>query len=597
MAPYELQSLHIRDDDKLMVVIPNLGGLDNEGISVTLPEDGMQFNSRKVMHYPCDNARIRIEQKGVAMAGELLDFHAGAFCMLADERYAGSQATLVPDGVWGTTLFTKQDIVFSGECKVVRKGDHGEASVVVLAPIQSNIPVQKPKKHRCSRVKPVPAPHIRFRHQLTGKMVILDVIEISGSGFSVSEEARNALLLPGLSIPSLELKLSNLYSIKCSARVIHRTLSSDQTADDDLYICGIVITAMDMGDHTKLVAYIQQAHDQHTLICNSPDMDEMWRFFFETGFLYPKKFHHIHSQQSIIKKTLEKIYLDHPSTSRHFIIQDRGVIKGLIALQRVYKYTWMMHHLAARKDAVVAGPKVLRLIGSFINDSYHLEANRMKYAILYYRPENKFPKLVFGGVAKSVQNPQICSLDTFAYFQVAPSAGNQLKIDQPWRLAKTTHEDLKALETFYMRISGGLMLRAFDLLPDSVDDIELATAYQQANLKRERFLYTLRKAHTPMAIIMVQITDIGINLSDLTNCMHVFLLNPEGTHKALLESVLSHLARRYDQAKTIVNLFPESFAADMALEYEKPYTLWTYEMQYSDYYYDHLKKLSRFFKQ
>ena len=353
---------------------------------------------------------------------------------------------------------------------------------------------------------------------------------------------------------------------------------------------------MCMRDHTRLVAFLQQIKDQRTLICNSPNMNALWDFFFDTGFLYPKKYQHLYAQQSSIKKTFEKLYLNHPNTSRHLIFQENGVINGLIALQRVYKYTWLMHHLAARTAAIIAGPKVLNQAGSYLNESHCLNANRMKYAIVYFRPENKFPNIVFGGVARHVKDPRICSLDTFAYFHVAKSADCQLKLKPPLRLTATTHRDLEALAAFYKTISGGLMLEAFDLVPDRVDDDELAMAYQQAGLRRELYLYTFKKADTRIAIIMVQLSDIGINLSDLTNCIHVFLLNPKAASKKTLQSVLFHLARKYNQEKIAVNVFPADDARELALPVEKRYTLWTLDMQYSDHYFGYLKRLSHLFK-
>ena len=87
----------------------------------------------------------------------------------------------------------------------------------------------------------------------------------------------------------------------------------------------------------------------------------------------------------------------------------------------------------------------------------------MKYAILYYRPDNKFPEKVFGGVVRSVKNPQICSLDTFAYFHIARPSAQPVELREPYDLSPATDHDLTALETFYMDISGGLMLDTLDL--------------------------------------------------------------------------------------------------------------------------------------
>ena len=592
----ELHNLHIKYNNKVIVAIPKMDWMDAEGISITLPATGMELNSRKVMRHPCYGVKIRIEHNGTAFTGELLDFHAEAFSAAIDGEQSYAQSCLVTDSVWKAIITALKDIIYSGACRIVPKDFSHEKPVIVLSPVESNIPVQKPKKYRSERVKPVPSLHISFQHPLTGKAVILDVNEISGSGFAVNEDEQKTVLLPGMLISSLELGLSNIFRINCSARVIHRTHLAEQHAKGGTFVCGMVFIDMNMCDHTNLVAFLQQAKDQRALLCNSTNIDALWDFFFDTGFIYPKKYTFFHENRREIKKTLEKIYRNPPNVSIHFIFQDKGVINGLIALQRVYKYTWMMHHFAARTYARVAGPKVLSQVGSYINDSYCLEANRMKYAIIYYRPENKFPNQVFGGVARSVKNPKICSLDSFAYFHVQKSVKKQLSLSDAYHLSETSQGDLALLKTYYEQISSGLMLNALDLAPEMTYDHELSIEYGKAGLNYDRTLFALKKADLPIAIVMVHHSNIGINLSDLTNCMHVFVLDPEALSKEILVSVLTHLSHKFTQQWIAVNLFPVDYAERHSLKYEKSYTLWAYEMRYSDHYYGYLKRLSRFFK-
>ena len=593
LSAYLLHAIYILDDIRFTVPAPQLDHIDRHGIRVLLPASANAIDLRQQVRYPCQGATACIEGRGSFCYGSLLDFHTTAFRMAIDSAPPAASTTLPVNDCWRTTLTVQGEALFRGMCRIVRTEPHAGGVAVVLSPVHENIPVQAPKRHRCERVRPLPAPYIRFRHPFTGRMVILDVIEISGSGFSVSETVRQAALLPGMRIPSLELNISQIFRVACSAQVVNRRVAAGADARQASVVCGIAFTDMSMDGHTRLVAHLHQTRDQRILISNSPDMHALWDFFFDTGFIYPHKYKHIHRQQTAVRETIEKIYLDRPRTSRHFIFQDKGVIKGLIALQRVYRRTWMMHHLAARKDAVIAGPKVLSLIGSYINDSYCLPSNRMKYAVVYYRQENKFPHLVFGGVARSVRDPQICSLDTFAYFHATPevrTAGD----DRDFCLKTASEEDLSALEAGYGRLSGGLMLAALDLLPGQSDDAELDAAYQADGLRRERHRYALCRDGMTVAILVVLVTDIGLNLSDLTHCIHVFALRPDRIRPTALAAALSNLAREHYTGATTVNLYPAEAADDLGIDAEKRYTLWTYEIKYADLYYDHLQKISRF---
>jgi hypothetical protein len=538
---------------------------------------------------------MTIKQNNNIFSGKLLDFSATGFRAVVSVKGKNNRTCLLADTTGAVTLSSLESTIYSGICQIVRKENQGTRVLIVLSPVQNNIPVLKPKKYRSERVKPVPAPQICFRHPLIGKKVLLDISEISGSGFTVNENESEALLLPGLTLSELELKFSNLFSIQCKAQVVHRKYLPRQRSNAREVSCGIIFSDMDMQDHVKLIAYLQQARDQRELVCHSPNMDALWDFFFDTGFIYPNKYAFFYEDRHKIKKTIEKLFQNPTKVSRHFIFQDKGVINGLIALQRVYKYTWMMHHFAARADAKIAGPKVLSQIGSYINDSFFLESNRMKYAIVYYRPENKFPSKVFGGVARNVKDPKICSLDTFAYLKIKNDTGRREPLPDACHISETTQKDLAVLKAFYKRISGGLIINAFDLSPGVPDDNELSIEYQKAGLTYKRTLFTLKRADLPIAIIMVNRSDIGINLSDLTNCMHVFVLDAQALSKETLLSALNRLSHLFKQQWVAINIFPSDYTQQYSLKYEKQYTLWTYDVRYSDNYFGSLEKLSRFF--
>ncbi len=595
LQSYEFDQLRILYKNKLIVAKPKLAYLDDRIIRLVLPENFTELNSRNVMRHVCDGVTLTIKHNNRFFSGKLLDFNATGFRAVVSLKEKDHRTSLLPDTTGEVTLSTLASTIYSGRCQIVRKENQGASVLIVLSPVQDNIPVLKPKKYRSERVKPVPAPYICFRHPLIGKKILLDVSEISGSGFTVNENESEALLLPGLTLPSLELKFANLFSIRCDARVVHRKRLPGQRSNGREVSCGFIFLDMDMQDHVKLVSYLQQAGDQRELVCHTPDMDALWDFFFDTGFIYPNKYAFFYEDRQKIKKTIEKLYQNPTTVSRHFIFQEKGVINGLIALQRVYKYTWMMHHFAARADAKIAGPKVLRQIGSYMNDSFFLESNRMHYAIVYYRPENKFPSRVFGGVARNVNNSKICSLDTFAYLKIKKDADIRETLPDAWHMPKTSKKDLAVLKAFYERISGGLMISAFDLSPGVVDDNELSIEYQKAGLTYRRTLFTLKMADLPIAIIMVNRSDVGINLSDLTNCMHVFVLDSQALSREILLSALSRLSHRFMQEWVAINIFPSDYARQYSLKYEKQYTLWTYKVRYSDHYFGSLEKLSRFF--
>jgi hypothetical protein len=87
-----------------------------------------------------------------------------------------------------------------------------------------------------------------------------------------------------------------------------------------------------------------------------------------------------------------------------------------MAMIRFYENTWLIQHHAARKSSRnKAGLVVLDQIGRMLNDSNRLYSLHMDYVICYYRSTNKFPSRVFGGAAKSINDPKAEKLGIFGY--------------------------------------------------------------------------------------------------------------------------------------------------------------------------------------
>jgi len=215
----------------------------------------------------------------------------------------------------------------------------------------------------------------------------------------------------------------------------------------------------------------------------------------------------------------------------------------------------------------------------------------MDYLICYYRPENKFPNQVFGGAVKSIKNPKAFSLDLFSYTHFRKSVDTDNSLPKSWRLEKPLPLDFQEFESFYERESGGLMLEAFDLEPDSIDRFDLSREYTKLGFKRERHLFALKKKGILKAVLMLNKTDIALNMSDLTNCIKIIILDPESLSRDVIYKVVSRLSKSFEQKKFPVLIYPSSFAEKEEIPFEKMYNLWIMNIQYSDEYFKHMGRL------
>ena len=591
-----LFQLLVPDGQQLLQVPAELIRLDDEGAEFKLPEECFEVGSRKVTRHQCQEIQAQLIQNGTIFNGSLLDFNAVSFRVQVTATPPQTFQWLNLESPTTVLLTNQSETFFTGDCRILHQTRGQKMREFVLEPVRSEIHRFKHKEFRSARQRVSPSPDIVFRHPFTGKMINLKAIDLSGSGFSVEEDAHQSVLLPGLMIPELQLSFANSIRLNCKAQVVYRK-KVKPGKDDSSIRCGFAMLDMDTDKHIQFIALLQQAEDQHSYMCNKVEMDDLWDFFFETGFIYPHKYEYIQRYKEQIKETYEKLYTHNPNIARHFIYQDKGKILGHMAMLRFYDNAWLIHHHAARNsDYNKAGLMVLNQIGRFNTDSHRLYSIHMDFVMCYYRPANKFPNRVFGGAYRNIKNRKICSQDQFAYFHVDASEDRQDVDDHQWEVVAATDEDLRELANFYEHESGGLMINALNLEPGNTDQTELTAEYRKLGFKRARYLYTLKRFGNLKAVFIVNVSDIGLNLSDLTNCIKVMVIDPHNLHASVLVKTISMLMRQSGQKSMPVLLFPVEYADELSMPMEKKYNLWVMSPQYSDDYFRYLNRLLQFMK-
>jgi hypothetical protein len=595
LKSYEFLHFIIDDGQKLILVEPVLKGLSKEKISFILPETCYEVSSRKVKRYSCKDIQVEFIQKSAVFYGSLLDFNAISFRVEITALPPKSFQWINPEFPMTVVFRKEKEIFYTGDCRIIRQTLGQKIRTFVLEPKDYQIHRFKPKEIRSPRHLLSPLPNITFKHPIIEKTITLMADDISGSGFSVEEYHDHSVLLPGMIIPKLFIEFANDFKIRCEAQVIYRNI---YVREEKMYAkCGIAILDMDIQDQVRLSSLLHTVTNKKSCVCNQVDLDALWKFLFETGFVYPEKYAAIYTNKEKFRETYEKLYIHNPNIARHFIYQDKGTIHGHISMVRFYENTWLFqHHAANRSHNDKAGLVVLNQIARYVNDFYCLYVTHMNFVICYFSQNNKFPERVFGGFTEKLNDPKGSSLDSFAYFQLSKDL-KEWYFSRSWVLTKTQPKDLLELKSFYESRSGGLMTHALDLEPDMIDCDDLSREYQRIGFKRERYLFSLRKDDVLKAIIMVNISDTGLNMSNLTNCIHVIVLDSVDLPCIALYSNLFELFKYYGQDKIPILLYPVSYAESQSIQYEKIYNLWVISTQQTIHFLKHINNIfGRYFQ-
>lgn len=572
---YRCRSFLIDQDLQVLVVHAKMLKITVEGISFTLPEHCHAVRLRKVRRYECKGILVQLIQNGVVFPGVLQDFSTMRFRVLVSAEPPQTFQWINPDRPVYVILARGGEVIYSGESTITRQTQEKGERTFVLEPTRSQIQRFKLDRFKDAGYTLAPQPAIVFKHPLTRKTTSLELDELSSSWFTVIEYHDNSTLFAGLIIPELHLEIAPDFSIKCKAQVV----SGDVCEADEKEVAKwrVVVLDMDVQSQIKLSALLERVTDRKSYVCGKVDLDALLSFFFAAGFVYPEKYVSMHPHKERFKETYEKLYIESPAIARHFIHQDRGIIQGHVSMIRFYENTWLLHHHVAL-GSHTAGIAVLKQIVRFLNDYRCLYSSHLDFLICYFRPDNRFPNRAFGGFTKALDDRTGCSMDAFAYlnFSFNGHAEPLLPRDGSWELATTRPEDLLELKSFYEYISGGLMINALDLEPDMIGVESLNKEYERLGFKRERHLFSLKKEGELTAVIMATISDTGLNMSSLTNCLHVLVMRPEDLPFDELSRQLSQLSRYYEEDEIPVLLYPLSYAEGRSISYKRVYNLWVY---------------------
>lgn len=587
---YAFDSFLLSDGHDLFKVKADVARLDEQGITFKLPDFGHEKSGRKIRRQICDGVAVQLLQNGARLRGALADFSAVSCRVSLSVDDEAALRWLNPDLPVMMTLERNGALLFSGDCAVTRSDDDGEGGALVLTPAFNNIRRYRAREYRSRRQRLVPAPNVSFAHPLTGKRCYLQAADLSSCGFSTEEFFHNATLLPGLILPEITVELGNRFVMKCGGQVLYRNVESPESGDP-LVKCGIVFLDMALEDQAELSALLHQTENSRTRVCNQVDMDELWRFFFGSGFIYPSKYFSLRNDKEAFKTTYEKLYRRSPAIARHFVFQDRGIIFGHMSMVRNHARTWLIHHHAADRSGYgMAGVAVLDQVGSYINEFHLHRSTRMDYVMCYYRRENRFPARVFGGVSRDLEDPKASSVDAFAYLQL--EAERRACADS-YQVMPASAEDLTELKRFYEAASGGLALDALNLSPRPYSEEELDRQYREGGFERKRAAFSIKRAGVLKAIAMITITDVGLNLSNLTNCVHSFVIDEKDLLHETLFSAISDICEHYEKVEIPVLLYPPSFLDSRSVAYDKQYLLWVLNMKNSDGYFKSLRNTFR----
>ena len=589
---YKLESHHILHlvliDSQSLVIAPVSVriGIGNS-ISIHLPEKAYVMNQRQVRRYACRDVNAEVMQSGFVVEGKLVDFSPTAFRIQADLEAFKHHGWFNSDTPAMIRLRSNGDIIFAELCRCIRWQDSLSKREMIFSTASDRIGRFPVKVIRNPRRQIMPPLVCVFDHPLFKKTIQRDILDLSTTGFSIIDPQDDDVMMPGMIIPRLSILLAGVAIAHGNAQVIYRRVVEGNVR------YGIALLDMDVKSYTRINHIVGVNADRYISVSKKVDMDALWEFFFQSGFIYPKKYGFCQAHRKSLMETYRKLYQENPEIACHITYEKSGRIYGHMSALRAYERTWLVQHHAARPmESRLPGFAVLKLMMIFLNGMYQLTSACMDYVLCCYRPENKFPDRVFGGFSRDFNNPQACSLDLFAYL-IVPLKTSVDELPPEWFLGEASPQDLWALEQFYKHKSGGLLMKV--LRPGSSDmgNNSLEHVFERLGFMRKWRTYSLVYNGVVKAIFVVNQSDLAINMSGLLNCIKVLVVDPIGLPFDILSIAITQLGKVYSLDEVTLLIYPASFVDATIVSSEKHYQLWILNVRYSNQFMEYVQKKFR----
>ncbi len=569
------------DDGLIAILAPvQLLNLENDTLKLKLSDESRVTKKRKTRRHYCQGIACEVIQDCFNAQGTLIDFTPSAFGIKLTgskniKKFDENNPVLI-------NFYQNSTKLFSGSCRCIRNDMDLSDGRIVFSPLQTQMALFPKRKIRNPRQHVAPSFSICFKHPFTQKNVKRDIFEISTSGFSVRDTMEEETLTPGMIIPDMSIIYAGILKMDCSVHVVYR----HEDKNNNVVQCGVAILDMAVQPYSYLNHILGAYLDGNAHVSTEVDMDALWEFFFDTGFIYGEKYEHLQCYRETFKETYRKLYQDNPDIARHFIYEKNGIIYGHIAMVHAYESTWIIHHFSARQlQSKVPALIVLKELTHYTNGFYRFPSSRMNYAMTYYQPENKIVDRIFGGFTRHLNNLQGSSVDLFSYIHFHKSSFGQ-PLPYQWLLREFIPSDLTNLKEFYDEISGGLLICALGL--DKSPEM-LKTSFVKAGFKRDYQIFCLEHNGKQIAYFILNRSDLGLNLSDLINGIKIIVINSKELTLEVLFSAVRSLSIHYEEDNISLLIFPDNYLSDHYINVKKHYKLWilrtndAYLEQYTEY--------------
>ena len=574
-----------------------INGYDPQSAVLTssIPNQGQLTNHRQWERtsFDIEQGSLSAEIDVVTMMGKrtFRSNHLDAFSYSVLSFFIDRKQGLVVPGdvVERIVISTNENVIFHATGKIARIEVSDAERHELFIVIQLDDPNQRPaldiepNKRSSDRYKfeGKTDAFVEFVHPFSQCGLVAKLIDISNSGIAITMQGSRLAMPPGLIIENASMQLPMHARLDVTLRVKGYTREMD---DHETLKLSMEFVNPSPRILKEVSAYVQQLLSDHLVDATYQDIEDLWPFYFEAKFFYPSKRRQLTPHADDVKNTLRQLLKHNTPLLKKILYKEDDIIKGHVTAIKVFDHTLMVQHLNALKTTNGAVAKqVIRAITSYFLDVRANQSSGNRYVCFYYRPNNFYPKLIFGESARLIDNNEVCWTETYQFCTVKGELATTTY--QGVDIHEATDQDLSHLETLLIQTQDYRIFKLEGLAREMVTDMAISDTYAAIGLYRYRKVFVAKEADTGQSVYAVCCyASPGLNFSELTNSIKIYCSHPTyAGNQKLIDAVCDTALQSYQDTaiQEPVLLLREGQAVPASFEMQKNYTLWAIDLLYA----------------
>jgi hypothetical protein len=388
---------------------------------------------------------------------------------------------------------------------------------------------------------------ITFSHpRLSGDAISVPLFDIAGRGISFPIDPMQHALFPGDRLAGLRMTVPDG---TIEANGIIRSIASK--AGDDRLSCGVELLEFGGKQDADRWRHFVFSNSHPRLVEGTGRADEAWRLLESSR--YVELWTSARERRHVRKRFLRSWDVARPAVGHSLLLGNDRESVGLSAGSLVYPNTWMLHHLGVdareqTQDALSPLEHSSELISGLV---FRLrDFTDLQYFVIYVERGKRWNDRLYRDFAARYFDEEKLLYSPFSVYRRATGAPIPPAVhgSDGVRIVRGDRPLMDTLAAHLEKTLPAIECKALALDEERIDLKAFTKECAARDYVRRRDTYFAIAGGKPVAALLAESGDQGVNIFGLLNACRVFALEPEGLSLAVRETLLRMAVGHYRRA-------------------------------------------------